>query len=55
MRATLQDANEKDVFVKDARIMPSIIEFLETKMRTYALDHEWAFHKSDFVALNRVI
>jgi hypothetical protein len=35
-------------FKMDSRILPSIVDFLETKMKAYALFHEWTFDSSDF-------
>lgn len=55
MRKVLLDANKKSIFVDDPRIMASIVEFLETKMRTYALDNGWAFDTGDFDALKRTL
>lgn len=35
-------------FQTDPRILPCVMDFLETKMRTYAELHSWEFDKSDF-------
>lgn len=51
MRAALLAAKEQAVFQKDPRILPCIVEFLEAKMRTYAMDHRWKFDEADFEPL----
>jgi len=48
MRAALM---AKQSAFKDPRILPCIVTFLETKMRTYAMDHGWNFDKADFAPL----
>lgn len=35
-------------FDQDPRILPSLLDFLETKMKIYAEDHCWEFDSSDF-------
>ena len=43
---------ERDpILVGDPRVFSCIVNFLETKMRTYAEEHGWKFDESDFVAL----
>ena len=37
--------------VQDPRIFSCIVTFLETKMRTYAVEHGWKFDESDFTTL----
>lgn len=51
MSNVLKDANKQKPFAGDPRFMRCIVEFLETKMRTYAKEHEWIFDKDDFDAL----
>ena len=46
-----KDKKKKNIFQKDPRIMPCIVDFLECKMRTYAMDHHWKFDETDFAPL----
>ena len=39
------------ILVDDPRIFCCIVNFLETKMRTYAEEHGWKFDESDFATL----
>lgn len=55
MRATLESLYEKGQFpADDPRIFGCIVNFLETKMRTYAMDHRWQFDESDFSSLKEM-
>jgi truncated hemoglobin YjbI len=52
MAAALNVVKDKNpLFKKDPRIFPCIVDFLEAKMRTYAMDHGWKFDASDFASL----
>lgn len=51
MRGAILAAKDKGIFQKDPRILPCIVDFLEAKMRTYAMDHRWKFEKADFAPL----
>ena len=33
---------------EDPRVLPCIVDFLSTKMKTYAKEHEWEYDESDF-------
>jgi hypothetical protein len=46
MKKSLRKNNRH--FQSDPRILPCIVEFLETKMKIYAKVHEWEFDASDF-------
>lgn len=35
-------------FENDPRILPCLLEFLKTKMQSYAAQHGWEFDASDF-------
>lgn len=51
MTKILIAAKEKRVFQEDPRVIPCIVDFLEAKMRTYAMDNDWIFDASDFTPL----
>lgn len=47
MRQALQE-HRSDFDRLDRRILPCVVDFLITKMRKYACDHDWNFKLSDF-------
>lgn len=51
MGGALMAAKDKTVFKDDPRILTCIVDFLEAKMRTYAMDHGWKFDEADFAPL----
>jgi len=53
MRGALMAAKDQRVFKKDPRVIPCIVDFLEAKMRTYAMNHGWQFEEADFEPLKR--
>jgi truncated hemoglobin YjbI len=47
MRKTLLN-HDFDQLYGDSRILPCIVEFLKTKMKSYAKEHAWEFDERDF-------
>lgn len=45
MRGALENYQDK---FDDPRVMPCIVDFLKTKMKVYAKEHNWEFDESDF-------
>lgn len=48
MKLSLNNKKNSHYLDGDPRILPAIMQFLKTKMRSYATLHNWEFDASDF-------